>query len=289
MKNMRTIGKNILLLLMGTAILLAVAPQGAAVDLTGVWDCDDGGTYYIRQLGNNVWWYGEQDPNSPGWSNVAMGTIDGSRVMLTWADVPKGGAMGSGNLVLDVVSGSKLQAVEHSGFGGSAWKMRGAPEDVPGPDIGPSYEEDCISFDPNQAEVMSAGGRWKIAVDGMWLLDFGTSKSEAESALEIIKYYGMNSQCFVGRPQASMEYYLVNGDAPVGPMIGEDAIPFDPYALEVKRVQGRWKIVEGSHLLMDFDQQEEEARQALDIILRYDFHYMCYVGRPDPSMTYFRK
>jgi hypothetical protein len=153
----------------------------------------------------------------------------------------------------------------------------------------PRNRHDCIPFDPNQAHVVRARRRWKIAVGRMWLLDFGSSKREANRALNIIKHYGMNSQCFVGRPHPSMEFYLVNGRAPEGPFAGEDAIPFNPPGLEVQRVRGRWKVVEGNHWLMDFDQHEGEARQALSYILRYGFRYICFVGRPDPSMTYFRK
>lgn len=153
----------------------------------------------------------------------------------------------------------------------------------------PRNMHDCIPFDPNRAKVIQAGTRWKIAVDNMWLLDFGTLKVEAEQALKIIKHFKMNSQCFVGRPQPSMEFYLVNGAAPTGAMPGEDAIPFNPANIEVQKVQGRWKIIEGNHWIMDFDQHEDEARQALSFILRYGFRYICFVGRPGPSMTYFRK
>jgi hypothetical protein len=153
----------------------------------------------------------------------------------------------------------------------------------------PRNQRDCISFNPNLAKVQEAGGRWKIVVDGMWLLDFGRNQGEAKQALNIIQHYGMNSQCFVGRPYPSMEFYLVNGETPQGGMTGEDAIPFNPANLEVQYVRGRWKIVEGNHWVMDFDQQEGEARQALSYILRYGFRYICFVGRPDPSMTYFRK
>lgn len=150
-------------------------------------------------------------------------------------------------------------------------------------------EHDCIPFDQARAQVVEARGRWKIAVGQMWLLDFGSSKGEAEQALKIIKHYGMNSQCFVGRPHPSMEFYLVNGQAPEDPMPGEDSIGFNPPNLEVQRVRGRWKIVEENHWLMDFDQHDDEARQALSYILRYGFRYICFVGRPHPSMTYFRK
>ena len=160
---------------------------------------------------------------------------------------------------------------------------------ITGSSMATSIAQDCITFDPEQATVVTENGTWWIVEGDHFRMDFDHEVEEAEQALEIIKYYGMNSRCFVGRPDPSMEYWLVNGNAPEGAMEGEDAIYFNPSALEVKQIQGRWKIVEGDHWLMDFDQQEGEARLALDIILMYDFSYMCYVGRPDPSMVYFRK
>ena len=152
-----------------------------------------------------------------------------------------------------------------------------------------SIAQDCITFDPERLTVENINGNWKIVEGNHWLMDFDQEEGEARQALKIIKYYGMDSHCFVGRPNPSMEYWLVNGNAPAGPIEGEDAISFNPSALEVKQIQNRWKIVEGNHWLMDFDQEEGEARQALDIIVMYDFSNMCYVGRPDPSMVYFRK
>ncbi len=153
----------------------------------------------------------------------------------------------------------------------------------------PENQLDCIPFDLAQARVEEIGGRWKITVGSMWLLDFGNEQPEADQALRVLQHYGMNGQCFVGRPHPSMEFYLVNGTAPQGTMPGEDAIPFDPSQIEVQKVRDRWKIVEGSHWLMDFDQEEGEARQALSHILRYGFTHVCFVGRPDPSMAYFRR
>jgi hypothetical protein len=152
----------------------------------------------------------------------------------------------------------------------------------------PLHEHDFIPFDPKIAKVVKIGRRWKIVVGNMWLLDFATSQSEARMALKVIKTYGLNCQCFVGRPNPSMEFYLANGHAPVGPIVGEDAISFNPANIEVQYVRGRWKIIEGNHWIMDFDQAENEARQALSYILYYGFTYICFVGRPDPSMIYFR-
>ena len=97
-------------------------PPPGPVNLTGPWKGNDGGKYYIRQLGNNVWWFGEQSPTNPGWSNVARGVLNGNELRLEWADVPKGRIMGSGNLVLKVESPSRIVATSKTGgFGGSIW------------------------------------------------------------------------------------------------------------------------------------------------------------------------
>jgi hypothetical protein len=94
----------------------------ALMDLTGVWNCDDGGIYYVRQLGTIVWWYGELDPNTPNWSNVMRGSISGNMINADWSDVPKGSVMQNGNLVIQIVSNNKLVAISKTGgFAGSVW------------------------------------------------------------------------------------------------------------------------------------------------------------------------
>lgn len=59
--------------------LLLVMPLAYAASLTGVWQGNDGARYYLRQVGKEVWWYGENDPVFPSFSNVAHGKLDGSR------------------------------------------------------------------------------------------------------------------------------------------------------------------------------------------------------------------
>ncbi len=147
--------------------------------------------------------------------------------------------------------------------------------------------EDCVSFNPKKVEVKRTGGRWKIVEGSHWILDFATKEWEAHTALAIIKKFGFNKICFVGRPGPSMTYFLVDGSAPRGSMSGEDAVFFNPRRVQVKRIVGRWKIVEGDHWLLDFGSKKSEAETALSIIKKYRFNKMCFVGRPDPSMTYF--
>lgn len=65
----------------------------------------------------------------------------------------------------------------------------------------------------------------------------------------------------------------------------EDCIGFNPENIVVKNIQGRWKLVEGSQWILDFANQKNEADQSFQVIKKYGF--ICFVGRPDPSMTYF--
>jgi len=149
--------------------------------------------------------------------------------------------------------------------------------------------EDCILFDYSKVTMALIGNRYKIVQGSMWMLDFGTDKASAEKALSIIKFYKLTSQCFVGRPNAPMKYFLCSGKAPVGAFPGEDAIGFNPAAIKVEKINNRWKIVEGSHWILDFDTNESVAKNAYYFIKKYEFNKICFVGRPNPPMMYFRK
>jgi hypothetical protein len=116
--------KKRITVLLTVVFILSFVSVVSAASLTGTWSCNDGGTYYIRQLGNEVYWYGEKDPNHPEWSNVAKGRREGNKIYLEWADVPKGHIMSSGILTLKIVpfGQNKLVRINVSGgFGGSEW------------------------------------------------------------------------------------------------------------------------------------------------------------------------
>ena len=90
-------------------VICAVAlllPAVALADLSGEWTCDDGGRYYLRQVGNTLYWYGEHSVTNPAWSNVYYARIQGDRVKGNWADVPKGGTNSRGVLHLQIKDGN---------------------------------------------------------------------------------------------------------------------------------------------------------------------------------------
>jgi hypothetical protein len=157
----------------------------------------------------------------------------------------------------------------------------------------PFVPEDRIPFNRANVAAVQIGGRWKVAEGSHWLLDTGTSPSEAQRAVEIINHYKLASICCVGRPTCGdvtpMMYWLTDaGRAPSGSLPGEDCIPFDRSKLEVVQVGDRWKVVEGTHWLLDFGPGQGNAIAALHFIRKYRFDQICFVGRPHPPMTYFK-
>ncbi|HPD57928.1 MAG TPA: CARDB domain-containing protein [Smithellaceae bacterium] len=161
------------------------------------------------------------------------------------------------------------------------------PQPLPQPQA--DVREDCISFNPATTDGKFINGDWKIVDGSHWMFSFGDKKEETNKALRIIKHYRMNQSCFVGRPDPSFQYMLVNSNAPTGSFPGEDCISFNPATTEVKLINGDWKIVDGSHWMFSFGNKESEARQALAIIKKYDFNRSCFVGRPGPSFKYLRR
>lgn len=148
-------------------------------------------------------------------------------------------------------------------------------------------EEDCLDFRPNSLQLEPSGSLW-LLTDGRRRMKTFPNRAEAERALAIIQHYRMNETCYVGRPGPSMEYLLVDGDAPSGSFGGEDCVSFNPTNLAVQRSGAQWALVDGSHSLLQFP-NEDEAKQARAIIVKYGFTRLCFVGRPEPSFTYFRK
>jgi hypothetical protein len=121
-------------------------PTGVG-ELTGTWQGNDSGVYYIRQVGDCVWWFGTEvvdiEPGATGqrgFANVASGRMVGTQIDLEWADIPLGNILNGGGLTFSYdVAGDTLKLVEQRGggvpFGGSVL-TRVQPE--ASPDVSPS-------------------------------------------------------------------------------------------------------------------------------------------------------
>jgi hypothetical protein len=102
---------------------------GTDLPLTGVWQASDGGTYYLRNIGKNVWWNGMSGGNDGrSFNNVFNGEIQWPqtgppRIIGEWVDVPRGTFAGSGILELRITSPTTLQKISQTGgFEATTWK-----------------------------------------------------------------------------------------------------------------------------------------------------------------------
>jgi hypothetical protein len=114
----------------GLIVVLAVllSSTAMALDLNGNWKATldseviSGPDFYIRQIGDSVWMYGEDLSADPTWISVANGTVIGNTVEFNWADVPKAESTLYGTLLLDITSDNELKVLNQTGgWGGETW------------------------------------------------------------------------------------------------------------------------------------------------------------------------
>jgi hypothetical protein len=150
--------------------------------------------------------------------------------------------------------------------------------------------EDCISYgDSSQFEIVDENGRY-LLTNGRSRIQIFDNQSDANAALRIIQTYDLTQQCFVGRPDASLTYWLADGTPPSGEIANEDCISINLDTVRIEESRDNYILVSGrsrSHL--SFGNNKNEAEKALSVIQHYRMEYICYVGRPDPPFTYLRR
>lgn len=150
--------------------------------------------------------------------------------------------------------------------------------------------EDCLSLNYNNLTVVPASGGFTI-VDGSHALFHFSNHADAVRGMDVLKTYHVTHSCFVGRPGPSMQYVLSgpSADAPSGNLLaGEDCLDFNRSNLQIQFVGGAYKIVDGSHWLLDFGSSHAEAQTALNAINFHKFDEVCYVKRPHPPLVYWK-
>lgn len=150
-------------------VILSAEPALADDTYTGIWNCDEGGIFYVRQIGHIIYWYGESSPQYPAWSNIAMGTTTDNGISLNWWDVPKGNNLYKGTLELERRSADELVAKSQTGgFGGKRWTR--AP---PLRGVQRSEESGSSSLDPYSDYAARSYGSDFGKYTGVWYCDDG--------------------------------------------------------------------------------------------------------------------
>ena len=153
----------------------------------------------------------------------------------------------------------------------------------------PMPDEDCVGHNIDNLRLTRRGwwfwSRWLIADGDRQLFSFGRKRNEAQQALDIIRRYGFTNTCYIGRPNASMQYLRVGSSIPNNSNEGIDCVGFNPATTQLEQSGSTWRAVDGDHWIASFPNQEE-AQHALAVIRHYNLNRQCFVGRPDPSFTF---
>jgi hypothetical protein len=97
---------------------------------------------------------------------------------------------------------------------------------------------------------------------------------------------GAYKRHLVGGPTRLFSYFLVGGMPPRGVPLGVPSEPFQPDALKVREVEGKWALCSGDRPVITLGDRKEDASGLLEVIRRQRFDLLCRVGRPEDGFTF---
>lgn len=152
----------------------------------------------------------------------------------------------------------------------------------------PAPSPDNLSrFDYHHVELRRQDDRWQLVANGRPLKDFGRREADARQALRLIHDLRLTQHGTIGSPQPVIEYWLADGAAPRGLVRGLRLTALDPHSTRAEQVQGQWCVRDDRQVLFQFGAHEEDAQRAAEVIRKYGFNQVGYVGQGTPSMMYF--
>jgi len=144
-----------------------------------------------------------------------------------------------------------------------------------------------LPFDYRQVQLRHDQNDWKLVFGGHVFANFGADQLAAQQALSLFQYYRFTEQLLIGRPVPTFTYFLVAGQAPRGLKFGLPAEAFFPESVVVRQVGNQWMVCEGERPLVNFGEQQADARQLALAIQRYRFDHLCRLGSgPGQSLTF---
>lgn len=155
----------------------------------------------------------------------------------------------------------------------------------------PEYPDiDCVDHDLSNLRLKRRGWwfwrTWTIVDGNHQLFYFGRNRAEGKEALNIIRQFAFTNTCYVGRPDASMQYLRTGNTVPGGSHGSSDCLNFNRANTRIEPAGGgEWRLTDGVSSMLIFPNQTE-AQQAIDVISKHELNRQCFVGRPNASFTF---
>jgi hypothetical protein len=156
----------------------------------------------------------------------------------------------------------------------------GGPGNDPHP-VEPAAE-DCVSYNPANLTVASAGADgWQLR-DGSHIMALLDTEADADDAVKVARNH--TRSCFIGRgnDRPDRDRYIVRywkgvSGLPLGPAPALDCVGYNPNDLSVKSAgDDGWLLADGGHqmLLLDTANDAERAR-----MMASGHSRLCFIGR----------
>ncbi len=244
--------------------------EGGIGNLDGMWTDDQEGIYYLRQIGNKLYWFGQEDTPSgtPGFAQIAEGTINGEKIAMNWWDVPKGANknLKNGIVILQITNSNTLK-------------------NILGPDFSAKYltrhadlvRPSCRVFETDQLTMEEKSRGHFIQLNGQALYSF-YDQEEARKAFNFLTKNEITSACRIGEGKNRTTYFLSDGRAPQTQQEDWEVCSFFMLRnLEIRKTREGYILSAGRDLYLVFD-SEAEANTMKHMIKKYGFSKYCKIG-----------
>lgn len=142
-----------------------------------------------------------------------------------------------------------------------------------------------IPIDARQLQVRRDEGDWMLYAGTHPLAKFGPNEADARLAQAALRYYHCTEQVHIGSPRVAFSYFLTNGQAPRGAMLGLHPMQFRGDQLSLRQLGNSVVLWDGSQIVMSFGDRMPEAQQVLQAIQQHRFDGLVRIGHGDKGMT----
>ncbi len=147
--------------------------------------------------------------------------------------------------------------------------------------------ETLVPIDSTQIDVKRGEACWQLWSGSKLIKDLGNSEGEAREVVHVIRELRLTHLGVIGSRGPVMEYWLADGHAPQATVPAYRVQPLDRSTLRVEQIAGQWCLREDGQLWFNFGTHESDARHALEVIQKYQFNRIGYVGGAETVMIYF--
>jgi hypothetical protein len=142
---------------------------------------------------------------------------------------------------------------------------------IPVPGVG--YTGEMVKIDPRKVEARKDGAEWVVMAGPEVLGHFGPTEWAAREAARTVQDARYTEFCRLGGT-SGLTFFLRDGKAPTRAPFSAQGRNFDPAALKVQPVNGKWAVTEGGRHLFDVS-GPQEGEIVARVLKAYGFDQMA--------------